>query len=161
LSGNPTPENSLRDPYIDLQQTNLPVASLLEAARKVSFRGSIWFASSVAVYGRNPANPLSEDDACLPLSLYGISKLFAEQQIQNHAAQFGLRCGIYRLFSTYGPGLKRQLVFDTIAKLKENPAEISLYGSGSEGRDLSYVDDQARAIASLSEKVSPAGDIFN
>lgn len=161
LSGNPSPQNSSNDAFMDIEKTNIVFVSLLEALVKNSFQGHLWFASSVAVYGANTEDPLSEDSVCLHLSHYAVGKLMAEEHLKLYNRTRGLKVGAYRIFSTYGPELHRQVVYDLLMKLQDNPNEVRVLGSGDEARDLSYVDDLAAAISLLSEKTVPQGNIFN
>lgn len=161
LSGNSYPSFSFDNPYLDLDQTIRPLVSLLEALRKVKYKGSIWFASSVAVYGENCNDPLSEDEDCLPLSSYGVAKLAGEEYLKMYNRVFGLKTGAYRIFSTYGPGLKRQVVYDLVKKCIVDNNKVNVIGCGKEARDLSYVVDQAKAIDFLAETVNPQGNVFN
>lgn len=161
LSGNAYPANSEHSPFYELETTYQPFLSLTEAVRLHSAFSKVWLASSVAVYGANNEDPLKVDSATLPLSFYGVAKQNLEEYAKYYARVHKLKVGIFRIFSTYGPKLKRQLVFDIVKKMQQNPDEIVIYGDGSEARDMSYVTDQAEAICMLIEKVNPAGDIFN
>ncbi|MBV5336686.1 MAG: GDP-mannose 4,6-dehydratase, partial [Deltaproteobacteria bacterium] len=95
------------------------------------------------------------------LSSYGVSKLMNEELMKMYVRSFGLKGGAYRIFSTYGPGLKRQIVYDLIKKLQSDPSRIEVLGDGCDSRDMTYVSDQARAIHMLDREVSPSGDVFN
>lgn len=161
LSGNPYPKNSENNFLLDFMLLNIPLFSLLEAMRDVRFDGNCWFASSVAVYGNVVNEIQSETDECFPLSNYGVSKLNAEEYVKYFARVHDINCGVYRIFSTYGGGLRRQLVYDIYKKIKENPLEINLFGTGYEARDLSYVKDQAEKMYLISSQLVPRGDIFN
>lgn len=161
LSGNSYPAVTQENPKLEIELSTLPLLGLLESIRKTCPEVPVWFASSVAVFGANCSNPLSEESDCLPLSFYGATKFANEEFLKVYARAFGMRTGILRIFSTYGPGLRRQLVYDLISKIRRNPTEITIFGDGSESRDLSFVSDQARAIAMLATSVIPNGDIFN
>jgi len=50
-----------------------------------------------------------------------------------------------RIFSAYGPGLKKQLFYDLYQKTKQKDA-IELLGTGNETRDFIYIDDLVIAI---------------
>lgn len=161
FAGNPSPSNSENDPYLDINLTNIPFLALLKTAVREGFKGRLWFASSVAVYGGNNAHILSETSECLPLSYYAVSKLMAEEHAKMYSRIHGLHTGAFRIFSTYGGGLKRQLVYDVYKKIKGNPAEIFLHGTGNEARDLSYVQDQISAILVIVENTIPNGEVWN
>lgn len=161
FAGNPSPSNSENDPYLDINFTNIPLLALLNILVRIEFKGRVWFASSVAVYGGNNENRLTEDSKCFPLSYYAVSKLMAEEHLKMFSRIYGLHIGIFRIFSTFGGGLKRQLVYDVWNKIKNNPKEILLHGTGNEGRDLSYVEDQISAITCIADNVVPSGDVWN
>lgn len=57
--------------------------------------------------------------------------------------QIGTCC--IRIFSAYGPGLKKQLLWDISQKLKADGA-LNLFGTGNETRDFIYIDDLVRLI---------------
>ena len=160
LSGNPSPVNSDSNYLIDIQTTNTYTHILLETLRLQSYSGKLWVASSVAVYG-NVKKKLTENLICNPISTYGISKLFLEKISILYSKKFKLKIGIYRIFSTYGPGIKRQLIYDIIDKIYNNKYSINLLGTGKETRDLSFLDDVVSAIIILNNKVTPKGSIYN
>lgn len=157
MAGNSTPKLSEHDHLLDLNLTNKPFVELLDAVVKESKGSRVWFASSVAVYGENNEDPLSENSECLPLSCYAVSKLMGEEHLKLFHRLYGINGGALRIFSTYGERLKRQLIFDIYRKIKENPNEITLHGTGQEARDLSYVSDQASAILAITQAQSNSG----
>lgn len=161
LSGNPHPNLSLIDPFVDIVQTINPSLSILKVLKKISFKGVLWFSSSVAVYGSSSDKFLKEDSECCPLSNYAVAKLTVENYAKHYAKNHNLKIGIYRIFSTYGPRLRRQVVYDNIIKIYNKIPEIILESSEETARDFSYVEDQALAIKFLNDNVSPVGDIYN
>jgi nucleoside-diphosphate-sugar epimerase len=162
LGGNSSPHESQLKPRLDFQSTNVALLEILETLKHARFGGTFWFASSVAVYGLQRANPLDESLECLPISAYGLSKKIGEEQIRFYSRTTELKLGAYRIFSTYGPRLKRQLVYDLLKKIASNDStEVRLLGDGSEGRDMSFVEDQVRAIRVVSGLRAPRGDVVN
>jgi len=161
LSGNPYPKNSEDNFMLDFTLTNIPFFSLLEAMRTLNYKGNCWFASSGGVYGSTNKDIQSETDTCFPLSNYGVSKLNAEEYIKYFSRVHHINCGSLRIFSTYGGGLKRQLIYDVYKKIKSTDKIITLFGTGKESRDLSYVDDQAEKMILIAKNKVPKGDIYN
>ena len=161
LSGNPYPALSEKDVNIDLEQTFIPLVNACQALKELSFEGTFWFASSVAVYGMTEHKIQSEQDKCCPLSNYAFIKLAGEEFLEMFHRTTQINCGSFRIFSTFGPELERQVVFDIFKKISENQKEISLLGSGSEVRDLSFVEDQVERIKLISDNIEPKGDVFN
>ena len=135
--------------------------SILEAIKDSNSECQLWFSSSVAVYGKTTKNIQSEDDICFPISKYGVSKLMGEEHIKYYSRVYNLNVGSFRIFSTFGPGLKRQVVYDILMKLKNNPKKLKLFGSGKEGRDICFIDNQVDRMQFVSNAVVPKGDVFN
>jgi nucleoside-diphosphate-sugar epimerase len=50
----------------------------------------------------------------LPVSPYGQHKLMMEQLCQSYAITYNLRITVTRLFSVYGPNLRKQLLCDPL-----------------------------------------------
>ena len=118
------------------------------------------FLSSAAVYGNAPADPQREDDAREPVSLYGVSKGQSEQLLVHYASHYGLRARSVRLFSVYGPGLRKQLLWDAMSKFRNGQTEF--FGTGQERRDWVHVDDVCRFMLCLMKTPREHGfDIFN
>ena len=161
LSGNPHPSFSEVDALVDVELTIKPALSILKVLRQISYQGTLWFSSSVAVYGDCSDKYLSESSKCIPLSNYAVAKLTVENYAKLYAQNYNLKIGVYRIFSTYGPGLERQVIYDNIIKIYNGAPKIMLISSKESARDFSYVRDQASAIKFLSDKVVPRGEIFN
>ncbi len=161
LSGNPHPSYSEIDNLLDIELTVKPALSLLKVLREISYTGSVWFSSSVAVYGNCSDKFLREDSFCIPLSNYAVAKIMIEKYAKLYSQNYKLNTGAYRIFSTYGYGLKRQVIYDNIIKILNKEPEIKLISSEESARDFSYVVDQANAIKFLTENVIPKGDIYN
>ena len=67
---------------------------------------------------------------------------------------------IIRIFSAYGPGLKKQLFWDLYHKLTgSGPAE--LWGTGHEARDFIYTADLMKAIQLVIENQDSAPPVLN
>ena len=161
LSGNPYPGLSIDNCNIDINQTFIPLVNSVEALKSISFRGDFWFASSVAVYGATELDLQRESDICNPLSNYAVVKLAGENYLKMVSMTSELNLGSFRIFSTFGENLKRQIIFDIFNKIKDDPHSISLFGSGEEVRDLSYVGDQVKRIKIISDHIKPKGDVYN
>jgi UDP-glucose 4-epimerase len=97
--------------------------------------------SSAAVYGNPEYLPLAENHPLKPISPYGRHKMQSEQLISYSS----IKSVSLRIFSTYGPGLKKQLFWDILQKAKKNNT-INLFGTGMETRDFIYIDDLVAAI---------------
>ncbi|MFN6978531.1 MAG: NAD-dependent epimerase/dehydratase family protein [Gemmobacter sp.] len=102
------------------------------------------YPSSGAVYGAAAGRPEGRSGACVPLSPYGLHKAAAEGILTATAATTGLRIAIVRLFSVYGPGLRKQLLWDACRKMQAGDA--AFFGTGVERRDFVEIADAVRLM---------------
>ncbi|HLR07548.1 MAG TPA: NAD-dependent epimerase/dehydratase family protein [Pyrinomonadaceae bacterium] len=156
---------SLVDPLADFRGSVEVSANMLEAVRRSGKNPLVFIPSSAAVYGNPAALPVDEETKIQPISPYGFHKAMCEVLARESAECFGLRIIVCRLFSVFGAGQRRLLIWDLFKQLS-GPSEVAwLEGSGSESRDFLYIDDVAEAIIQLAEKFgdSPSGyfDIIN
>ena len=104
------------------------------------------FASSAAVYGDGHDGPIPETAKTVPYSPYGVHKAAVEMLCRSYSENFGLTIAIVRLFSVYGSGLHKQLIYDLCARLSKSSGELQLGGTGKELRDFIHVDDAAKLL---------------
>ncbi len=162
LAGNANQAKSLEDPRYDLEHNLLATFNLLEVLRQLQKPPRLINASSVTVYGDNDDAVLNEDTSVLlPIVNYGASKLAAERYLYAYARQYGLPAITLRLFSTYGPGLRRQMVYDFIRKLSVNQDRLEIIGTGNEARDLTFIVDQVSNIVRVAEQADFKGEAYN
>ena len=156
-AGSSSVTKSFEDPLIDFQKTVLSTLSVLEFIRIKKLNSKLVYLSSSAVYGTN-AN-FTEEAICNPISPYGVHKLQSENLCRSYNYFFGIKCCIIRIFSVYGPGLNRQLIWDAVNKFEQSKKPI-FFGTGSEVRDWIYINDIVSLIYNLSF-VNFSFDIFN
>lgn len=138
---------SFRDPPTDYRKNVESVAFVVESLRRYAPRCHFVLLSSAAVYGNPRSLPVREDARCIPISPYGCHKLFGEQIVEDFVTERGLQATILRIFSAYGVGLRKQVVYDLCRKLyDETQDRVELYGSGDESRDFINALDIAAAV---------------
>jgi UDP-glucose 4-epimerase len=153
--------DSVQLPMRDFTANLAATIDLLEQLRAGASGTRLVFASSAAVYG-NPARlPIEEGDITVPISPYGVSKLAAERYVQVYARLYGIPAASLRLFSVYGPGQAKQVVYDFFAKLQRTPDELVVIGDGSQMRDMVYVGDVARAFLTVAARGARDGGVYN
>ena len=149
-AGRASVPGSLADPADDFTTNTAMTFAVLELLRTTAPEAHVLFPSSAAVYGDPATLPVAEDAAPAPISPYGFHKLQAEQLCREYATLHGLTTTVMRLFSAYGPGLRRQVVWDTCVKALTDPT-VRLRGTGRETRDLIHVDDITAAMIALAD----------
>lgn len=136
---------SFNNPLHDFTLNTLRIAEMLEAFRRVSPRTRFIHLSSAAVYGNPQKFPIHEMDIVKPVSPYGWHKLQAEEICREYAMVYGLEILSMRVFSAYGPGLRKQLFWDVYQKALVRQ-HIELFGTGNETRDFIFIDDIAACV---------------
>ena len=136
---------SVENPAADFQNSVSVLLSVLETIRTLGAGTKILFLSSASVYGNQDRLPIREDAKLKPFSPYGYHKVISELLLEEYQHCFGVRSCALRIFSAYGPGLRRQLVWDVSQKTLSEK-EVILDGDGSETRDFIHGDDIARAV---------------
>ena len=115
--------------------------------------------SSAAVYGAAVSIPTSESCALAPISPYGAHKRICEELCASYGRSFGVASVVLRLFSVYGPGLRKQLMWDACRKARAG--ELTFAGTGDEERDWLHVDDAASLVIAAAAQASAATPIYN
>jgi UDP-glucose 4-epimerase len=163
FAGSTLVPDSMKNPLSYYGNNTANSRALIEAAVKGGVRHFI-FSSTAAVYG-NPARvPVAEDDATLPLSPYGWSKLMTELMLRDAGAAHDLTHVALRYFNVAGadpkmrtglstPGATHLIKVAVEAALGRR-ARIDVYGTdystpdGTCVRDFIHVSDLARAHVS-------------
>jgi len=151
LAGGSSVGLSISQPYEDFFRTVVSTARLLDWLRSSAPECRLISVSSAAVYGANHEGPISENGATLPMSPYGQHKLMMEQMCRSYAVTFGIRSTVARLFSVYGPYLRKQLLWDLCSRLRSGEQTLVLGGTGAEMRDWTDVRDVARFLVKLDD----------
>jgi UDP-glucose 4-epimerase len=147
-------------PLQDFRANALMTAEVLEALRMCAPACSFILLSSAAVYGSPDVLPISESTPAAPISAYGFHKHMAEQLCGEYAKLHGLRTACVRIFSAYGPGLQRQVLWDLCRKIMSGDALV-LQGTGEESRDFVHARDIARAILTVVASAPLRGECYN
>jgi UDP-glucose 4-epimerase len=157
LAGGSSVGASFQSPQEDFSRTVESTARLLEWMRLSAARCRLIAVSSAAVYGAGHSASIPEDIPIAPYSPYGFHKAMMESLCRSYSENFGLRAVLVRLFSIYGPGLKKQLLWDICGKLRNAGGQsIILGGTGGETRDWLHVSDAVRLLL-LAEAECGAG----
>ena len=131
--------------------------NLLSFIKRNNQKCKIVFFSSYSVYG-DVKKKSKENDKFKPLSSYAKNKINFEKKLQKLK---NFEVIIFRLTSLYGPYLKKQLIWDTLQKVKQKK-RMEFNGSGNELRDFIYIDDAIKAFDLLLRKKNKTNyEIFN
>jgi UDP-glucose 4-epimerase len=123
------------------------------------------YVSSSMVFERATQYPTTEEhvwDVPMPRSAYGFSKLAGEVWCRAAHDEHGLPFTICRPFNAYGPGEMpddepgiAHAVPDLIRKVLSGQHPLQIFGSGTQTRTLTHIDDVADGVVTAMD--SPAG----
>jgi len=151
--------SAFQRPFEDFDRSVATVASVLEAIRASGQRTRIVITSSAAVYGDQGDVDLTESSIRAPISPYGFHKAAAESICDSYSRFFGLHISIVRLFSVYGEGLRKQLLWDALNKFSRG--EHLFFGTGHELRDWIHVEDAAQLLCAAGQASQGHFEIYN
>ena len=146
-------------PSQDWQRTVGSTLAVLEYLRTQRPLARLVIPSSAGVYGKVLRMPIAIGDALAPVSPYGVHKKMAEDLCRSYARHFGVRAALVRLFSVYGVGIRKQLMWDACTKLSQGSATFA--GTGLETRDWLHVEDAARLLLVAAEHASTDCPVVN
>jgi UDP-glucose 4-epimerase len=148
----------------DLRQNILCTYHVLEAMR-LNRVGKLAFASTSAVYGICPVQPIPEDAPFpAPISLYGATKLGCESLISAFRNLFHLRCWIFRFANIVGPKVRkkgRTVIGDFILRLRENPRKLTILGDGKQAKSYLLSAECIEAMLFAVDRAAAPLNVFN
>jgi len=150
---------SIEQPADDFNLTVKTTSDVLEFIRLCSPSTRLIYPSSAAVYGHVKTLPITEVTSLNPISPYGVHKQIAEILCKLYAKQYGLSVAIVRLFSIYGNGLRKQLLWDACQKFERGENEF--FGTGEEVRDWLHVEDVARLFIIAAKNATKLCPVVN
>lgn len=128
--------------------------SVMEAMRDAGVRRVV-LASSGAIYGAMPQQPVTETMTPNPDSPYAVGKWAAEQYVHTIGHLWGIETIALRIFNAYGPRqslpLSHAPVVPRFLRQAVSGGSLVLFGDGSQTRDFIYVADVVAALVAAAE----------
>ncbi len=151
-------DSSFEDYY-----TNNVIATqrMLDVIEKLNSKPYFINIATSSIYGL--VATLKEDDAPLPASWYGVTKLAAEQLVLAYSRRGLLKATSLRLYSVYGPRERPDKLYTRLIDCGLNNKSFPLFeGSLKHLRSFTYVQDIVDGIVSvLKHQEACNGEIFN
>jgi len=165
LAGTLSHIDSMKDPFTDLEINCVSQLRILESCRKNNPDIKIVFAGTRGQYGKCSYNPVDEKHPLIPIDVNGINNTAGEQYHILYNNVYGIKACSLRLTNTYGPRHQmkhhRQGVLNWFIRQVMDDTTVKIYGSGSQIRDTSYVDDVVDAfLLAMMHKETP-GEVYN
>lgn len=139
------------------QRVNVDFTAKLLSAAQAAGAGRFVYVSSNSVYALDAPVPTPEDAPLEPGSMYGRSKLMAEELVQA-AQQYGLPTTIIRPAVIYGPG--DRYFTPAALKLAKMPV-LPLVNEGKTLFDMVYVADVVELLWLAGQSEAAGGRIYN
>lgn len=159
-AGRASVPHSFMDPGADFSGNTVLTYWILDKLRQHSPDTRFVLLSSAAVYGNPASLPIYETSKCQPISPYGFHKWQAELACQEFSLLHGIRTAVARIFSAYGPGLRRQVVWDLSSRIHTESA-LKVHGTGNESRDFIHARDVAKAVDAIAACEKMQGECYN
>ncbi len=149
------------DHPLETLKTNLiGTLNVLHAAMDLKNVKQIVCTSSSEVYGTAMKDKIDELHPLNPTSPYAASKAAADRYCYSYWKTYGLPIAIIRPFNTYGP----RHTYDVIPKfilLALHNKELTIYGSGEQSRDFTYVSDTVEGFLLMGSRKEAIGKAVN
>lgn len=141
MAANPDIRKGTASTMVDLEQNTIATYNVLECARRTDIK-SVVFSSTSTIYGRAKTIPTPEDcGPCLPISLYGASKLACEGLISAYAELYGIKAWIYRFANIVGHRSTHGILYDLVQKLNSNRKVLEVLGDGKQKKSYMLAEE--------------------
>ena len=159
------PTASRQDPHKATKVNITGSLNLLEAARRFHVKRMI-YASSVSVYGTQPASScVSEDQPPAPEDVYGAAKRYVELLGEAYQLNFGVEFLALRIAMVVGPGTIsatspwRNQIFEYLGRAPQK--EVLIPYREDEVLPLVHVEDIAAMLASVALAKGASSTVYN
>ncbi|MGB0915884.1 MAG: NAD-dependent epimerase/dehydratase family protein, partial [Crocinitomicaceae bacterium] len=102
----------------------------------------IMYASTSGIYGHSAIeNALTEEVLVDPRTSYAMAKRYNEIYLASHYEEKGLNVISLRFFNVYGWNQDTRMVIPLFFEQATNDKKITVFGTGKQTRDFTYIDD--------------------
>jgi len=139
------------------------VVGMTNVAKAAVYYGvqKIVYASTSGVYGKSAIEEaVKEDFDVSPKSSYAIAKRYNEIFLASLYQEKNLQSVSLRFFNVYGPKQDSRMVIPRFFEQAMSGKPITVYGTGDQTRDFTWIGDVITATVELTEKATGC-NIFN
>ncbi len=112
----------------------------------------IMYASTSGIYGHSAIeSALTEEVLVDPRTSYAMAKRYNEIYLASHHQEKGLNVTSLRFFNVYGGNQDTRMVVPLFFEQAMENSAITVFGSGNQTRDFTYIDDTVEACVRLME----------
>jgi len=161
IAANPDIRKGTESSRYDLEQNTLVTYNVLEAARRNDIN-SVVFSSTSTIYGPAKVIPTPEDyGPCLPISLYGASKLACEGLVSAYSSLYGIRAWIFRFANIIGKRSTHGILPDLVDKLNKDRSRLEVLGDGKQRKSYLLVEETVDGMFFAFERAKDQLNYFN
>jgi UDP-glucose 4-epimerase len=118
-------------------------------------------ASTSSVYGNQKKQPTKETSQLLPISIYSVSKIAAENYCSIFANSYNMNIRTVRYFTVYGPRQRPDMAINIFVNNALFSKPSIVFGDGNQTRDFTYISDIVSGTIAAAETPNCNGEIFN
>ena len=112
--------------------------------------GKILYASTSGIYGHSAIeSALTEEVLVDPRTSYAMAKRYNEIYLASHHEEKGLNAIALRFFNVYGENQDNRMVVPRFFEQATKGKDITVFGSGEQTRDFTYIEDTIEACVRL------------
>lgn len=152
---------SIQYPLLDAEINCLGNLKLLESIRLLNSSARVVYTSSSTVIGKARTGVVNEEHPEHPLEIYSANKGVAEKYYRIYHSLHDLQTVVLRFANLYGPygkGFQEFGFINYFIHLASTGQEIKLFGSGSQTRNVLYVEDAADLLWRAAHEPRLAGE---
>jgi UDP-glucose 4-epimerase len=156
--------NSMREPLVDIDVNCKGTTYLLEAMRRFNKEAKLVHVGTSTQIGKMHASPIDEWHSEFPVDIYSANKVASEKYVLIYSTAYGLRSTVVRLANTFGPRSNiRSAEFgfmNYFIGLALQNKVIQVFGSGTQRRNINYVDDVVDALMLAAASEASNGQVY-
>jgi UDP-glucose 4-epimerase len=155
---------SMREPWVDTDVNSKGVINLLEAVRRFNPKVKFVHLGTSTQLGKLQYQPADEKHPEFPSDIYSANKSVSEKYTLIYSKAFNIRSTVVRLSNVFGPRASihsPEFTFNNyFIGLALQGKNITVYGDGSQMRNVLYVDDAVSALVLAAQSDKTNGEVF-
>lgn len=155
---------SMQKPFENLDVNARGTLTLLEAIRHTQPDAKLVTVATSTQTGRAVGPEVTEQHPEFPLDIYSANKTLAEKYTLIYGSAHRMRTTVVRLANNFGPRAHiRTSSFGFVnffIGLALRGKEVTVYGTGAQLRNISYIQDSVEAILAAADQDAANGDVF-
>ncbi len=156
--------NSMKEPLNDIDVNCIGAINILEAARQYNREAKIVQVGTSTQIGKMRFSPINEMHPEFPVDVYSANKCSAEKYMLIYNSAYKIDTAVIRLANVFGPrsNIKSPdfgVINYFIGRALQNK-ELTIFGNGSQIRNIIYVDDSVEALITAGGSSKSRGKIF-